>query len=188
MVKSSLRGPEIQPVPVPRAMSACIEYEGSKPMAVRPGPPKVCSSCWMTSLEPLAAQTLAAADLVSGGPGEVRGELGAQLDGVAVRVAVEAAGGLADPLGDALDQRLGQRVRVLVGVQPYGDVQLRRAVGGLAAQLVPYGQIVDADGHLRVRAPSSSNRALSAAPCAGRSSASASVTTWWVTSASASRV
>lgn len=30
----------------------------SKPIAVRPGPPKVCSSCWMTSLEPLAAQTL----------------------------------------------------------------------------------------------------------------------------------
>lgn len=59
IVKSSLRGPEIQPVPVPREMSACIEYDGSKPIAVRPGPPKVCSSCWMTSLEPLAAQTLA---------------------------------------------------------------------------------------------------------------------------------
>ena len=54
-------------MPVPRAMSACIEYEGSKPIAVRPGPPKVCSSCWMTSLEPLAAQTLASADLVPGG-------------------------------------------------------------------------------------------------------------------------
>ncbi len=59
IVKSSLRGPEIHPVPVPRAMSPCIEYDGSKPIAVRPGPPKVCSSCWMTSLEPLAAQTLA---------------------------------------------------------------------------------------------------------------------------------
>lgn len=57
MVKSSLRGPEIQPVPVPRAMSPCIEYDGSKPIAVRPGPPKVWSSCWMTSLEPLAAHT-----------------------------------------------------------------------------------------------------------------------------------
>ncbi len=57
MVKSSPRGPEIQPVPVPRAMSACIEYDGSKPIAVRPGPPKAWSSCWMTSLEPLAAQT-----------------------------------------------------------------------------------------------------------------------------------
>ncbi len=59
-VKSSLRGPEIHPVPVPRAISPCIEYEGSKPIAVRPGPPKVWSSCWMTSLEPLAAHTLAA--------------------------------------------------------------------------------------------------------------------------------
>ncbi len=59
MVKSSWRGPEIQPVPVPRAMRPCIEYDGSKPIAVRPGPPKASrSSCWMTSLEPLAAQTL----------------------------------------------------------------------------------------------------------------------------------
>ncbi|CAM5314887.1 hypothetical protein SVIOM342S_04304 [Streptomyces violaceorubidus] len=38
-------------------MRPCIEYDGSKPIAVRPGPPKVWSSCWMTSLEPLAAQT-----------------------------------------------------------------------------------------------------------------------------------
>lgn len=59
IVKSAPRGPEIQPVPVPRAMRACIEYDGSKPIAVRPGPPKVCSNCWMTSLEPFAAQTLA---------------------------------------------------------------------------------------------------------------------------------
>lgn len=59
IVKSSLRGPEIQPVPVPREMRPCIEYDGSKPIAVRPGPPKVCSSCWMTSLEPFAAHTLA---------------------------------------------------------------------------------------------------------------------------------
>lgn len=65
MVKSSPRGPEIQPVPVPRAMSACIEYDGSKPIALRPGPPKVWSSCWMTSLEPLAAQTFSRA---SGNP------------------------------------------------------------------------------------------------------------------------
>ncbi|CAM5423070.1 hypothetical protein SFUMM280S_05802 [Streptomyces fumanus] len=57
MVKSSLRGPEIHPVPVPRQIRPCMEYDGSKPMAVRPGPPKVCRSCWMTSLEPLAAHT-----------------------------------------------------------------------------------------------------------------------------------
>ena len=41
-------------------MSGCIEYDGSKPTAVRPGPPKACSSCWRTSLEPLAAQTFVA--------------------------------------------------------------------------------------------------------------------------------
>ena len=58
-------------MPVPREIRPCIEYEGSKPIAVRPGPPKVCSSCWMTSLEPLAAQTLAGVDLVPGGARQV---------------------------------------------------------------------------------------------------------------------
>lgn len=51
----------IQRVPVPREISSCIWYEGSKPSALRPGPPKVCSSCWMISLEPLAAQTCSGA-------------------------------------------------------------------------------------------------------------------------------
>ncbi|CAM5512555.1 hypothetical protein SGLAM104S_08260 [Streptomyces glaucescens] len=97
------------------------------------------------------------------------------------------AGRLAHPLGDPLDQRLGQRVGVLVGVQPYRDVELGRAVGGLAAQFVPDGEVVDPDVHL-LSGTFQSNRALIAAPCAGRSSASASVTTWWATSARASRV
>lgn len=61
MAKSSSRGPEIQPVPVPREIRPCIEYDGSKPIAILPGPAKVCRSCWMTSFEPLAAQTLASA-------------------------------------------------------------------------------------------------------------------------------
>ena len=75
---------------------------------------------------------------------------------------------------------------VLVGVQADGDVQLGCAVRGLAAQLVPEREGVDG-----VHEPSGtfhSNLARSAAPCAGRSSASARATTWWVTSASASFV
>lgn len=132
-------------------------------------------------------------DLVPGGAGEVAGQLGTELDGVPVGVAVEVAGGLADPLGDPVDERLGQRVGVLVGVQPHGHVELRRPVRGLAAQLVADREVVDAGGLARGVAVHccgtfQPNLALSAAPWAGRSSASARVTTWWVTSASASRV
>ena len=54
--KSSRRGAGTHSVRVPAARIGCIEYDGSKPRAVRPGPPKACSSCWSTSLEPLAAQ------------------------------------------------------------------------------------------------------------------------------------
>ncbi len=134
-------------------------------------------------------------DLVSGGTGEVAGELGAELDGVPVGVAVEVAGGLADPFGDPVDEGVGERVRVLVGVQPDGYVELGGAVRGLAAQLVADGQGVPGVGRgsagVALRHCCGTfhpNLALSAAPWAGRSSASARVTTWWVTSASASRV
>lgn len=129
-----------------------------------------------------------------GGAGEVAGQLGTELDGVPVGVAVEVAGGLADPLGDPVDERLGQRVGVLVGVQPHGYVELRRPVRGLAAQFLADREVVDAGGLARGVAVRhccgtfQPNLALSAAPWAGRSSASARVTTWWVTSASASRV
>ncbi len=128
------------------------------------------------------------AERVLAGPGEVLGQLGAQLNGVPVGVAVQATGGLPHPLRDPLDQRLGQRVGVLVGVQPYGDVQLGRAIGGLASQLVPYGEIVDPHVAHLLSGTFQPNLALTAAPCAGRSSASARVTTWWATSASASLV
>ena len=40
-------------------MIGCIEYDGSKPSAVRPGPANACSSCSRISLDPLAAQTFA---------------------------------------------------------------------------------------------------------------------------------
>ncbi len=55
--KSSARRPATQRVLVSRAYSGYIEYVGAKLTAVRPGPPKAWSSCSMTSLEPLAAQT-----------------------------------------------------------------------------------------------------------------------------------
>ena len=39
-VKSAARDTATQPVLVPAASSGCIEYDGSKPSATRPGPPK----------------------------------------------------------------------------------------------------------------------------------------------------
>lgn len=133
-----------------------------------------------------------AADLVPGGAAEVAGQLGAELDGFPVGVAVEVTGGLADPLRDPVDQRLGERVRILVGVQPDRYVELGGAVRGLAAQFVPDREVVPGVARGAVVrhccGTFQPNRAFSAAPWAGRSSASASVTTWWVTSASASRV
>ena len=53
--KSSRRGAGTHAVRVPAARIGCIEYDGSKPSADRPGPPKACSSCWSTSLDPFAA-------------------------------------------------------------------------------------------------------------------------------------
>ena len=86
-------------------MIGCIEYDGSKPSAVRPGPPNACSICWSTSLEPLAAHTLLGVERHAGGRGEVGGEVGAQRDGVAVGVAVAARRDLGDGRCDVGDQR-----------------------------------------------------------------------------------
>jgi hypothetical protein len=60
-LKSSARVALTHFVHVVFAMIGCIEYDGSKPRAVRPGPPYACSNCWSTSLDPLAAQTWSAA-------------------------------------------------------------------------------------------------------------------------------
>ena len=59
-VKSASRVPSTHPVAVPVAMISCIEYDGVKPSAVRPGPPNACSSCWRISLDPFAAHTCSA--------------------------------------------------------------------------------------------------------------------------------
>ena len=60
MAKSARRGAGSHSVRVPPAMIGCIEYDGSKPTASRPGPPNACSTCWSTSFDPLAAHTPAA--------------------------------------------------------------------------------------------------------------------------------
>ena len=55
--KSGSRGTGSHAVRVPPAMIGCIEYDGSKPTARRPGPPNACSTCWRISFDPLAAHT-----------------------------------------------------------------------------------------------------------------------------------
>ena len=55
--KSSSRWPTTQPVIASRAYSGYIEYVGANETATRPGPPKACRICSITSLEPFAAHT-----------------------------------------------------------------------------------------------------------------------------------
>src|SRR6201997_4942544 len=55
-LKSLLRSAAIHRVEVVWLIRGCIEYDGSKPIALRPGPPNACRSCWMISFDPLAAQ------------------------------------------------------------------------------------------------------------------------------------
>ena len=57
IVKSARRWPSTQAVLVLPEMIGCIEYDGVKPSAVRPAPPKACRICCSTSLEPFAAHT-----------------------------------------------------------------------------------------------------------------------------------
>ena len=58
--KSSARWPVTHSVIASRAYSGYIEYVGANDSAHRPGPPKACSSCSITSLDPLAAHTMSA--------------------------------------------------------------------------------------------------------------------------------
>ncbi len=58
-LKSSSRWPTTQRVIASRAYSGYIEYVGAKDTAVRPGPPKACRICSITSLDPFAAHTCA---------------------------------------------------------------------------------------------------------------------------------
>ena len=67
---------------------------------------------------------------------EVGGQVGAQRHRVAVGIAVQVDGRIAHRGDDVVDERLAGRVRVLVGVQPHRNRQLRRAVGRFAAQVV----------------------------------------------------
>src|SRR5262249_35462350 len=72
----------------------------------------------------------------------------------------------------------------LVGVEPVWHLQLRRAVGRAAPQVLPQRQVLEPD----LVADHEPNLAVTAWPCAGRSSALASATTLPATARSASSV
>ena len=123
----------------------------------------------------------------AGGSGQVVGQLFAQRHRVPIRVPVQ------------LDRRRGHRrrqvshqgsrrgIRVLVGVDLHRDVQLRRTVGRAADQIRAQRQI--RQRHLEADHASSPgpNRADTASPCAGRSSASDSASTCGATCDNAAR-
>ena len=141
----------------------------------------------MISFEPFAAQTCAGVERRRRSRRrQVGGQVGAQCQRLAVRIAVQRRRRPRRP-----PRRSPRRPRPTGGYgfslvfSRTGDVELRRAVGPPAAQFVAQRQVVEAIaiGRGIMRQPD-----RTAAPCAGRSSASASAITCGATSASASRV
>ncbi len=124
-VKSSSRRPVTHVVRVSRAYSGYIEYVGAKLRAVRPGPPKACSTWSMTSLDPLAAHTCSGSSSArtrcAGTPRGRRAGRGTRGRGVAV----EAHRRLRDGGRDVGDDLGRDRVGVLVDVEDHRHVQLR---------------------------------------------------------------
>ena len=178
-VKSSSRWPTTQSVLVSRAYSGYIEYVGAKLSAVRPGPGVGLEQLEHHLVGAVGRPHLLGGDAVRRVLGQVRRQRGPELGELAVRVAVQRAGRLGDrgrDVGDALGRGA---VGVLVDVELDGHVELRRSVGLEPLQLVAEGR--------EVRMAQRPNRTRTAAPWPGRSSASARVTTWSATSASASR-
>ena len=164
-------------------MIGCIEYDGTKPIALRPGPPNACNSCCRISLEPLAAQRFSTSSGDAGLCGQVGGQVGAQRHRVAVGIAVQLTGHRLDGGRHVVDECLRRRMRVLVGVEPHRNVQLRCAVRRFAAQVLAQRQI--GQRHLSLPARHASNLRRTASPWAGRFSACASVMTYPDTSLSA---
>src|SRR5581483_9839356 len=125
------------------------------------------------------------ADAHTGLLGQVGSKIASQRDRVPIRVPVQVRGDLAHGARHVVDEGGRRRVRILVGVQPYWDVELRRAVRHLATEVVTQGQIVQRD---TFAGRHDSNLLRTASPCAGRSSAFANVMTWPETSFNAASV
>ena len=135
--RSAPRGAGSHSVRVPPAMIGCIEYEGTNPTRQPSGPAEGLQELLEDLVGAVGGPDVRRSSAAHPCGGQVRGEVGAQRDGVAVRVAVQLArrprGRRGGDVGDQLGRR---RVRVLVRVEPDRDVELRGAVGGLPPQVV----------------------------------------------------
>ena len=109
-------------------------------------------------------------------------QIGAKRHGVPVGIAVEIAHRHLDGGRHVVDECLCRRMRVLVGVEPHRNVQLRCTVRRFAAQVLAQRQI--GERHL-IAWRHASNLRLTASPWAGRFSACDSVITYPDTSLSA---
>ena len=171
---------------VSRQYSGYIEYVGVKPSAVRPGPPNASSSWCMTSLLPLAAHTWSAVSATPVSRAEVRREVRAQRDGVAVGVAVELAGRLGHRVATSATRDSDGANGFSLTLSRAAHVELRCAVRDLPPQVVAQREVVEV-GHVSRRCDGLT-RTSTAAAWPGRSSAFASATTCGATSSSARRV
>ena len=156
--------------------------------ACGPGPPNACSSCCSTSFDPLAAQRFSVASPTPV-PGQVGGERRAQRGERRGRGSGSGRGGLAARRGDVATSAGGggygfslvfSRTGTSSCGAPYGLRPRRSSRSGRSPRVTPARSV------LTTRLPPV-KRAVTASPCAGRSSASASATTWRPTSRSASR-
>ena len=108
---------------------------------------------------------------------QIGSEGSAQLDGVTVGVTVHARGCRADS-GFEIGDELGRGwIRILVGVQPYGDLELGRTVRRELTKIVAKRKVAPAVSLGRRGSVSGHrNRVATASTCAGKSSAPPSAT------------
>ena len=179
-VKSSSRRPSTHSVTVSRAYSGYMEYVGANDSASRPGPAEGLQQLEHHLVGAVGRPDLLRRDRSGRVAREVRRQRAAQLGELAVGVAVQAWWPRPrPPAAMSATQAVARAVGVLVDVELHGHVRAgaRRRARGRAA---PRGAVGRSS-----RQPS--KRTRTAAPWPGRSSASASATTWSATSASASR-
>ena len=139
------------------------------------GPPKACSSCWRISLDPFAAQTFSYPHRRRSGQRGTRQDR-AEFDGITVGVAVQLGCRGPNRIRHIVDERPTRRMRILVGVESHGDIELRCAIRTFASQVVPDQQLRQADSTagrspssfetLIVRTPHRSNLRRTASPVA----------------------
>ena len=174
---STPRRPSTHLVPTVPVMIGCIEYAGVKPSATRSGPPNAWRRCSSTSLEPLPAHTWSAvtATPVAGSD---------RPPGPRAAGRTRGPGSGSDPMPPRPRTRRSRRRHpgARRTSSRWCSGQPPRPAGVHRRAFVPAGQgAADRSGSCSCSAPVSEARRDGLA-VGGRSSAPASVTTWWATS------